>query len=394
MCDLFDHREVTSSVKVLHFISSMGAGGAERSLAELAVPLRDRGVEVSVLCLYDRTEGMTQYLREQSVVVDIVRARSWPGRVHEVHRRLRTSPPDFLHTTLFDCDVIGRLAAAGTGVPVVGSQVSTPYDSVRFADPALHPKALRAYKQVDAWTARHLSCAMHAVSETAKVSAVRELGVSPELVQVIPRARDLRRLGEPSTNRRDAARKVFKVPEGVPVLAHLGRQEWAKGLDVLLDALAMMRHEPAPVLLQAGRVGAASQHLARSSEEKQLGPRVHFLGHRTEAAEVLAAADVFVFPSRYEGMPGAILEAMALGLPIVATDIPAVREVVDPSFACLVPMDSAAALARELDDLLSKPDARQARGSLAREAFLELPTIERVADQTVDFYAWAASIAR
>jgi glycosyltransferase involved in cell wall biosynthesis len=115
---------------------------------------------------------------------------------------------------------------------------------------------------------------------------------------------------------------------------------------------------------------------------------VRFLGHRKDVPEVLAAGDVFVFPSLYEGFGGALLEAMALGLPIVASDIPAVREVVDDGAnAILVPPGDAPALASAIDGLLDDTGRRQAFGARGRTMFCERFVLDRVAEQMLAFYA-------
>jgi glycosyltransferase involved in cell wall biosynthesis len=104
--------------------------------------------------------------------------------------------------------------------------------------------------------------------------------------------------------------------------------------------------------------------------------------------ELMCAADVFAFPSRWEGLGVAVLEAMALEAPIVASDLPAVREVVGAGDerALLVPPDRPDELAAALVTTLEGPVAAAARASAARERFLEAFTLDRVADATVAFY--------
>ena len=117
----------------------------------------------------------------------------------------------------------------------------------------------------------------------------------------------------------------------------LGRQEFQKGQWHLIEAMPeVLSQEPEAVLLLAGREGNSSERLRRAVASADVGSAVRFLGHRNDAPEILAAADVFVFPSLYEGLGGVLIQAMALGLPIVASDLPAIREVVEADANALV----------------------------------------------------------
>ena len=115
-----------------------------------------------------------------------------------------------------------------------------------------------------------------------------------------------------------------------------------------------------------GRDGGATAALRTQVERLRLGDTVRFLGHRDDLPEILAAADIFAFPSRYEGLGGVLLEAMALALPIVASDIPAVRETVDEGCnAVLVPPGHPEPLAAALEDLLADPTVVERSGRTA-----------------------------
>ena len=120
---------------------------------------------------------------------------------------------------------------------------------------------------------------------------------------------------------------------------------------------------------------------------------MQFLGHRSDVGDLLAAADEFVFPSLYEGLGGAMLEAMARGLPIVASDIPALREVTDPDGARLVPRGSAAALAKAIDELLADPQEREAMSvkNLRRSRAFDLDTITK---RMTEFYRESCGAGR
>ena len=119
--------------------------------------------------------------------------------------------------------------------------------------------------------------------------------------------------------------------DDVPVVLAAARHEYQKGLDVLLDAIASIRRDqPNIVLLLAGRDGNRTAALRYQATRLGLDANVRFLGARDDIPDLMVAADVFVLPSRWEGLPGAVIEAMALETPVVATDLPGVREVLGP----------------------------------------------------------------
>ena len=130
-----------------------------------------------------------------------------------------------------------------------------------------------------------------------------------------------------------------------------------------------------------------SEALRRKREEYGLAESVRILSHRDDVPDLLAAADLFVFPSLYEGMPGAVLEAMALGLPIVSFDIPAVREVVeDRGNALLATPGSADDLASAVRELLGNRRLVAAFGRGGRQIFEERFTLETSVRRMKELY--------
>jgi glycosyltransferase involved in cell wall biosynthesis len=126
-----------------------------------------------------------------------------------------------------------------------------------------------------------------------------------------------------------------------------------------------------------------------------LAERVHVVGHRQDVPDLLAGADIFAFPSLYEGLGGVVIEAMALGLPIVASDIPAVREVVEPGGnALLTRPGSAPGLAEALAQLLDDRNRAAAFAKRGRSIFLERFTLERSTANMLQLYEQVLSTKR
>jgi glycosyltransferase involved in cell wall biosynthesis len=153
------------------------------------------------------------------------------------------------------------------------------------------------------------------------------------------------------------------------MLLTIGRQEPAKDHLTLVRAFAeVLTDTPEALLVMVGGEGNASPAIRSLIDELGLRDRVRQLGVRADIGDLLVAADVFVLSSRWEGLPGAAIEALALGTPIVACDIPATRDVVGAN-GLLVPTAAATAPARAVADVLEHPDAAKARADSGRADF-------------------------
>lgn len=334
-------------MKTLHVINGLGTGGAERSLAEMLPRLRQFAIDPTVACLTRRNEGVEQQVVRSGVTVEFVPGASRSAQLVNLRRLVHHLDPMVVHTTIFEADQLGRLAALGR-TPVLTSLVNTSYVPRRLTDPNVQRWRLRAVQATDRALAP-LTTHFHAISGAVRDDAVRRLGISPSRITVIPRGRDRARLGERTPRRRREVRRSIGLPVDAPVILNVGRQEHQKGQEQLLIAASRLRQARSDVIwLIAGREGNASPALRRMWSAEKLEGTVRFLGHRDDVPDLLCAADLFVFPSLFEGLGGAILEAMALGLPVVASDIPAIREALGPGNGRIVPVGDSEALSSEV----------------------------------------------
>lgn len=373
-------------IRVLYVIDSLGYGGAEQSLAEMTPYLVRGGIDLHVAVLHDR-EGFTEQVRAGGAEVHSVadgRGRiGWLTRLMALRRSLQ---PDLVHTTLFDSDILGRIAAVVGRTPVVSSWVNIQYGEVYDREFPASGSKLAAVKVLDLVTSRVVR-RFHAVSRPVAETMCTAMHVSPQRVDVIPRGRDRKRLGEPSLERRATVRRRLGLG-AEPVVVNVARQDHAKGLDVLLRAWrSVVADVPDAVLLLAGRYGTRTQELHKFVDESGLRASARFLGIRNDVPDLLCAADAFVLPSRREGLPGALLEAMALEVPIVATAIDTIVEAVPGAeYACLVGVDDQEALARGIIETLSNRSGANGRAATSRTRFEECFTITEVTSQMRDLY--------
>lgn len=385
-----------NTMKIMFVINSLGAGGAERSLSELLPCLERDGVYPTVVCLRRAGEGVESSSIDRGMDVRFLPAGGWPSQVRHLRAMVVKERPDLVHTTIFEADVAGRVASIATSVPVMTSLVNTSYDPVRLRDPNVRAWKLQAVRRIDGLTARRCTTHFHAISRAVKDAAVRDLKIDPDDVTVVERGRDAERLGKPSPHRRAQARAALGVGQRDLVFTTVGRQEFQKGQWILLEAIGrLVSTHPDVRLLVAGRSGNASPRLRAAMAATSLNGEVRFLGHRDDAPEILAASDVFVFPSLYEGLGGALIEAMALGLPIVASDLSAIREVVEPDGnAVLVPPGSARDLASALEALIGDAGRMKAMGLRSRKIFEERFTLERSAARMLELFQRVATDGR
>ncbi|MGH8892181.1 MAG: glycosyltransferase family 4 protein [Actinomycetes bacterium] len=352
-------------------INSLGAGGAEQSLAEMLPVLEERGLQTSVVCLHRRSEGAQPSVEAGGFDLTFLRSTGWLSRLHELRSLIKSQQPDVVHTAIFEADLLGRGASLGLPCQVVTSLVNTTYDKARLGDPNVTRWKLRAAQTVDSLTARMLTDHFHALTRAVADSSAAALAVSPRLITVVPRGRSLMRLGVPSVSRRRRVRARLGIQPDSLVVLNVGRQEYQKGHRHLIDAFEEVAPEfPKAVLVQAGRSGHASSEISAALDRSRHRSRIEVLGHRDDVPDLMSAADVFAFPSLYEGLGGVLIEAMALGLPIVATRIPAVEEVLeDEGNALLVPPADATAMASALRRLLGDAATRHRFGVRSQVIF-------------------------
>jgi glycosyltransferase involved in cell wall biosynthesis len=357
--------------KFVFVINSFLAGGAERSLLELLPHLVNAGITPIVVCLSHSDVGFEAEAQAQGFDIRFLPAGGTRRRILALRRLIADEQPDLVYTALFEADIVGRLAAIRTGVPVMSVLANTTYDEVRFDDPNIRPSRLRMVKAADGFTARNFTTHFHAVSDAAKDSAVENLRLDPSRITVVRRGRDEGRLGVASVERRRQTRTKLGIDDSAAVVISIGRQEYQKGHRFLVAAFAgALEVLPDALLVIAGREGHASPELQRLIDDLDVEGSVLLLGHRQDVPDLLAASDVFAFPSLYEGLGGAVIEAMALSLPVIASDLPAIREVVrEGENAVLTPPRDERALRDAIVDLLGDPQRRAAMGSRSRQIF-------------------------
>jgi glycosyltransferase involved in cell wall biosynthesis len=372
-------------MRVLYLIDSLAPSGAETSLAALAPHLIAGGVDLEVAYFHERP-GVHDRLRAAGATLTHIGDHGGRvGRIARTRAILRDRRPDLLHTTLFEADIAGRTAAKLARTRAVTSLVNDSYGPGHTNAEQLGWR-LRAAHVLDATTAQ-FAVRFHANSHHVASTMRARLHIGRIPIDVVHRGRDAAELGTRTPDRRAAARDALGIDDATPLVLGVGRIEAQKGFDVLVRAMTEVAVSvPGVRCVIAGRDGAASVGLRSQISETGMVERITLLGHRTDPAELFCAADVIAFPSRREGLPGTLIEAMALECPIVATDLPNIREVTGGHAAALVPVEDHRRLAAAVTDVLQGRSGDPATMATARERFFEHFTIEASAAGMLAFY--------
>lgn len=357
--------------RVAFCITDLDAGGAERCLVTLARGLKRIGWQPQVYCLSSGGVLVDQ-LTEHDVPVVCLGARSWKDAwtVTTLSRHMRRQRPLLLQTFLFHANLVGRCAAAMARVPVVVSGIRVAEREKRWH--------LR-WDRLTQWLVTTNVC----VSESVAEFSMYDAGIACEKLRVIPNGVEVDRFRHAVP----ADLSPFGIGPDCRTLLAVGRLHEQKGHRILLEAAApLLGQDPKLHLLIAGE-GPLRSELERIVTAAPWGGRVHFLGPRDDIPRLMRAAAVFVLPSLWEGMPNVVLEAMAAGVPIVATDVEGVRELLAPAGAThIVPPGSAEMLRDRIESVLRDPDAAQESARDLQRVSGEQFTVEAMVQEYADLY--------
>lgn len=296
---------------------------------------------------------------------------------------LRQHEIDILHAHDLRSSLVGGPTAKLLGIHMLRTVHFPEYFTA--AGDNLRAKIRRKYYQWLERIANHyLVDHVIFVSKRIREEAIQTRPASREQSTVIANGVDLSAFDAHETNR-IAIRELFGVDSGERVMSFVGRLDHQKGLDILLTALSRLRHG----LLDHAWIigdGPLRDSLEARSSELGLSNFIRFMGWREDLPELLSASDLFVLPSRYDGLPFALLQAMACRLACVVTDVGESGELVRGS-QCgrVVEPEDPNSLKEAIEELVSDEEIRENMGLAGREAALRFSRTQMAA-QTVDLY--------
>jgi glycosyltransferase involved in cell wall biosynthesis len=364
---------VTDRVRVLYLAHAFNIGGAEEMVLNLVQRLPAR-FEPHVCCIH--TAGpIGEEIRKTGTPVTVLGLNPGlrrPFDVNGIRSHLRAARPDIVHTFLLTASLYGRFAAILERVPIViGTEVNI------YADKRPHHALVE--RLLMRGTDRVVVSA-----ESVREFYIRQVHADPAKVDVIYNAVDFSQ-ARPAAGR-DRTRAALGVAGGAAVAGVIARLTEQKGHRFLFEALAATPALSDLHLLVVGD-GALRSALAQDARDRGIGDRVHFLGARRDLGDLLAAMDLFVLPSLWEGLPLSMVLAMGAGVPVVVTSVAGIPEVVrHGETGLLVPPANAAALGDAIARALAAPAASATMAAAARASVVSRFNVEGYVASVVALY--------
>lgn len=358
-------------MRVLQLIDSLYSGGAEQLQVTYAKATMARGDIPTIVSLATFPNSpIPDQLRSMGARLVEINGRNLvdPARFSRLVSFFRAERFDVIHTHLTTATILGAWAGFLSRTPVVAS-----LHNIR---PDVHPF-------------------LEAASLT--IGARRIIAVGDAVAQIYRKRLPGRKIEtifnpvEPglklTSTERSALRRELTGDETRPLILCVGRLEPQKGMFDLLDAMAIVRDSnPSALLLIAGQ-GTLKEDLQKKITELHLGESVKLLGIRTDVPRLLAASDIFALASHWEGMPVSALEAMAAGLPVVATRVGDMPQIVKPTSGILMDPHQHQQLAAALQTLLDNSTRRESMGRAGQAGIASHHTPDRWLDSLYRIYS-------
>ena len=338
-------------IRVMHLVYSLGMGGMELGIVKIVNGADRTRVESSVCSCHAMTLARAR-VADHVKLFEMDRPDGNDlSLIRQLVRLFRAERPDIVHTHAWGTLCEGVMAARWAGVPFV----------VHGEHGTMEARPRNLWVQRRVWRRVDRVLAVSSRLAERMAAAVR---FPMDRITVIRNGVDLARFGHQD---RRQARARLGISADATIVGTVGRLVPVKHQHNLLAAMARLKAIGLHAQTVLAGDGPLRDDLERTAHELGLDGEVRFLGETGDVATVLAAFDVFVLPSRSEGMSNTILEAMACGLPVVATRVGGNDELVDDGVTGkLVPAESAEALADALGGLIRNPDSRHAMGAAGR----------------------------
>jgi glycosyltransferase involved in cell wall biosynthesis len=377
-------------MKVLFVQDSLGTGGAEKSNAELWYFLREKNIEIKIIVLEHRQKGIEKEIIENGFDVTFINNQNVWQQVNSIAKIIQSYQPDLVHSVLFRATLRTRFAKLKTKFFNVESLVNCTYEKVRFSDPKVNKWTLYLYKFLDRISQRNGTDKFIAITNEVRKHYIHNLKVDPSKIEVVYRGRKDNFFLENQAEWRKKFNAEFQFQQDDIIISHVGRQEFQKGHLELLEAIKSVDNQLSSAkvkFLLCGRDGNNTKEIEAFLKDNKLNTAVLLLGHRHDVNQILAASDIFVFPSKYEGLGGSLIEAQAAGLPIVCSNIKVFGEVVkDNENALMYQLGNSNDLAEKLLELVYSKELRLKMGKASLQNFKEKFQLKSVNLQILELY--------
>lgn len=301
--------------KVLHVIDHLGLGGAQSAVLDLIRCADRERLEIEVAVMHGRGP-FADALEREGIAVHSLAPGKWPPvYAGNFLRLVREKPYDVLHFHLNGANWVAKVAAGMGGVPGVRVAHDHTSGDLKFRGwQTLLPEAM----------AHQFSDCVIAVSEEVREFLLKYESLSPDLVETVPNGVDTELFRPCSAEEKIAARRLLGLPERAWIAGGLGRLAFEKNFSLFVRVAAQLPE----MFFVIGGTGPEGEMLKGEIAKLGLGDRVKLLGQVDERVAFHRSLDVFVLTSLFEGLPMTILEAMASGVPVVASRLPGIARVI------------------------------------------------------------------
>lgn len=382
------------AIKILHLIPTLTSGGAERQLVNLVGSTSPERVD-HVVCVISQADFFAPDIRKAGYkVIDlgIFAKRPFFETARRFRRVIREEKPDIIHSWLYDANVSARLATLPNGkIPIVTTLALPDYEPEAIRIGNWNPHKVRGLKAIDKLTALMTKPYFVPCSEFVKKSYRRRYGIDENKTRVIYNSVDPKGL-ETSEDDVKNLRRELVLPEDAFIFSNVGRLDPQKNHKVLFEAFRQVLPEiPNAFLLLAG-VGDLENELKKRCKDLGIDEKVLFLGSRHDIGALLELTDVFVFPSSFEGLGVALVEAMFKSLPCIASRIEVFEEFIDHGESgLLIDPASPGELKDAMIELYKNASLRKSLGEKAFHAAKTRLLTDTTAGQWEEFYREVAS---
>lgn len=365
-------------LSILLLGTQMATGGAQKVLLDQAHWFHAHGHLVTAVFFYDREYlhdawqrksafaiiDLKAFRKEMDVFSNFFSLLSGLGRLWKLIRSLK---PDAIETFTHDANALAIPLAWLLGVPI---RIATHHGKI---------EGFSRWKEIlHAWIVNHMANYVVTVSEQTRQISLGE-GICSGKVVMIPNG--IIPVSVDNANR-SSVRRASGFGDDDVLFLSVGRLVYQKAHEYLVSAMSIVVQDAPNAKVGICGDGALRNDLEMQIHSLRLEEHIRLFGMRDDVIKYLAAADVFVLPSRWEGLPIALLEAMSAGLPVIATRVEGVNEVVqDGIHGLLVPTESPDTLAKAILQLCRDPEMRHRMGSAAGKRVRDSYTTDRMCEQ-------------
>jgi len=363
-------------IKVLYLINALHVGGAERVIARTVPRLDKNRYETIVCCLWMGGAAADEMEKAGVRVINLDAKNKLDLRIlFRLYRLLKEHKIDIIHSFLFHANMLGRIVGRLAGVPVILSSERTM---------EMEDKHQLLLNRLTACLADKIIT----VSEAVREFAITNIGIEPNKLITIYNGVDLSEFSRnPNREWIEEARRELGIDPCHVVVGTVGHLEPEKGCEYLLQAAAQVSAQDGKVTFLLVGDGSQRTKLENLAQDLGISSNVIFMGYRNDIPRILSVMDIFVLPSLYEGLPNALLEAMAASRPVVATQVGGIPEVVaDGETGILVPPRDPGALAGAICVLLEDRERAREMGIAGRKQVERLFGIETMVAKTEVLY--------